>query len=41
MLQHDAQAGEVGEQRRQHAIEEHRFAIEDVDRRIGDLAMDA
>ncbi len=28
------------EQRHEHALDEHGLAVEDVDRRIGDLAMD-
>ena len=32
-------AGKSAQQRRQHALDEHRLAVEDVDRRIGDLAM--
>ena len=40
VLQHDLQALMALEQRRQHLVEEHRLAVEDVDLGIGHLAMD-
>ena len=40
VLQNDAQGREAGAQRNEHPLDEHRLAVEDIDRRIGDLAMD-
>ena len=40
VLEHDPQRREVAPQRRQVALDEDRLAIEHVDRRIGDLAVD-
>ena len=40
VLQHDLQPLMPPEQRRQHLVEEHRLAVEDVDVGIGHLAMD-
>ena len=39
VLEHDLQPGEVAPQRLQHAVDEHRLAVEQVDVGIGDLAM--
>ena len=40
MLEDDLQRREVADQPGEHALDEHRLAVEDVDLRIGDLAMD-
>jgi hypothetical protein len=40
VLEHDAQAGEAAPQRQQHLVDEAALAVEDVDLRIGDLAVD-
>ena len=40
MLQHDLQAREIAHQGFQHALDEHRLAVEHVDIGIGHLAMD-
>ena len=41
MLEDDFELGEVADQRGQHAVDEHRLAVEHVDVRVGDLAVDA
>ena len=41
MLQHDAQLGQPAAQRLEHAVDEHRLAVEDVDLRVRHLAVDA
>ena len=39
MFHHHAQAGHAAAQRVQHGVDEHRLAVEDVDLRVGHLAM--
>src|SRR5690606_39937415 len=39
VLKHDLEPGEAGQQGSQHGVEEDRLAIEDVDRRVGHLAV--
>ena len=41
MLEHDFEPGEVADDARQHAFDEHRLAVEHVDVRVGHLAVDA
>ena len=41
VLHHDTQAGDALAQRVEHALDEHGLAVENVDLRIGDLAMNA
>ena len=40
MLEHDLQRGEIAHQRGEHALDEHRLAVEDVDLAVGHFAMD-
>ena len=40
VLEDDLQAGQIADQRREDAVDEHGFAVEDVDVGIGHLAMD-
>ncbi len=40
VLEHDLEAGQALHQRRQHAFDEARLAVEHVDLGVGDLAMD-
>ena len=40
MLEHDLQVRQARAQRDQHGLDEYGFAVEDIDLRIGDLAMD-
>ena len=40
MFEHHFQRRKIGDQTRQHPLDEHRLAIEHVDRRIGHLAVD-
>jgi hypothetical protein len=39
VFEHQLQCREIAQQRKQHGIDEHRLAIEDIHRRIGDFAM--
>ncbi len=40
MLEDDPQLGQAAGERREHPVDEHRLAVEDVDIRVGDLAVD-
>jgi hypothetical protein len=39
VLEHHLQLGKVAPQRLHHALDEHRLAVEQVDRRVGHLAV--
>ena len=40
VLEHDAQFGQPAAQRVEHPVDEHRLAVEDIDLRVGHLAVD-